>query len=50
MKDYDNQFYLFNMTYPDSISEIGQIYKLFIIWLPFEKYDLGELRGNFLDL
>ena len=50
MKDYDNQFYLFNMAYPDSICEIEQIYRLFITWLPFEKYDLGELRGNFLEL
>lgn len=50
IKDYDNQFYMFNMTYPESIEEINQIYILFNNWKPFELYNLGELRGNFLEL
>ena len=36
--------------YDDQHDIIFDIYNIFIDWLPFEIYNMGELRGNYLEL
>lgn len=46
---YDESFSKITKAIPYNYKEIMQIYDLFKIWQPFNKYNMGELRGNFLE-
>jgi len=37
------------MVYKEHYEIIFKIFTLFTNWIPYEKYNLGELRGNFLE-
>lgn len=49
-KKYEELYKNFITKYEWNIDELSLIYNLFIEWKPFEKYDLGECRGYFLEL
>lgn len=47
---YTKQYYLMKIRYYDQIENCEMVYKLFMKWKPYEKYDMGECRGTFLEL
>lgn len=47
--EYTSQLYLMNNSYPTSMEELTKVYNIFIEWKPYEKYNMGEIRGVFLE-
>lgn len=48
--DYEEMLSSFNLMYNESISCLFEVYGLFLQWNAYEKYNLGEVRGAFLEL
>ncbi|MBR0473060.1 MAG: hypothetical protein IJI98_10235 [Methanosphaera sp.] len=50
LDEYDEQLSLVNIYYNESMEILTQIHLIFSEWKPFDKYNMGELRGAFLEL
>lgn len=48
-KNYDKQYYLMKIRYDTQIDKCEKIYNIFKKWKPYEKYNMGECRGTFLE-
>ncbi len=47
---YDESFSKITKALPNNYKEVMQINDLFKTWQPTNKYNMGELRGNFLEI
>lgn len=48
--EYEEKFNKHSLAIKHDLNMLIEIYSIFQVWMPFEKYDLGELRGNFLEI
>ena len=48
--NYEREFKLMITRYYDKITECKEVYHIFKEWKPYDKYDMGECRGIFLEL
>jgi len=48
--DYEEMLSSFSLMYNESISCLFEVYELFLQWNVYKNYNLGEVRGAFLEL
>lgn len=50
LDEYENKYNKSCLAMIQQTNSLNIIYNIFKLWLPFERYNLGELRGYFLEL